>query len=119
MLSVAEIINDADLAESFQVIRTTGSFVKGVWTSAAPTTLSLVGSVQPAGSTDINMVPEGDRVKGMVAVWCNDPLYTTSTDGSNTSDIIVWHGVQWRVLSVEPWNDAGYYHAVASRMKGA
>ena len=47
-------------------------------------------------------------------------MYETRT-GSNEglSDILIHHGVQYRVSKVWDWSNAGYWKAFAVRIKGS
>jgi hypothetical protein len=46
-------------------------------------------------------------------------LYATSESREATSDLIVWHGLKYRVKSVAPWMDFGYIAAIVERIKGS
>lgn len=123
MIDISELMSDADFCQPFTIVRSTGAFVAGVWQDIS-TNVNSYGAMQPAGDREINMVPEGDRVTGMVALWSSQPLYTTGTNGgsdptAHISDVVVWHGQNYRVLAVRPWYDNGYWKAVATRMAGA
>jgi hypothetical protein len=65
------------------------------------------------------MQPEGDVIRGERAFYSQQPIYQTSEEIGRSSDILVWDGIKWRVLSVVLNQDYGYYKAVAMRLKAA
>ena len=123
MISVQEVVNDPDFAQLFIIQRSNAGFWQdGVWVNHN-VTLQSYGSMQPASDREIQMVPEGDRVTGMLSVWSSLQLFTTGTVGPNdpaahTSDILVWHGQNYRIMGVKPWFDNGYWRCLATRMLG-
>jgi hypothetical protein len=80
------------------------------------------------------MVPEGDRVGGAMVFHSTTPLYITRQDGGfgeksfgktgfgasvqHVSDITLWHGQQYRLMALLPYQDYGYYRAVGVRITG-
>lgn len=118
MISVSEVIQDPDFAQAFGILRSTGSWLNGVWQSAT-TSVPGFGVVGEPTTRDLKMIPEGDTVQGMLAFWSVEPLYAThATEGvGGSSDILIWRGHNYRVLQVEQYQDYGYYRAVATRMK--
>jgi hypothetical protein len=119
MIDVSDIVSDADLAQVFTILRSTGTgFQYGVWQSST-TTLSSYGPVQPATDRDISMLAEGDRVKEVKAFWSSQPIYGTNAIAGvgQSSDILVWQGLNYRVLHVAQQQDYGFWKALAVRMK--
>jgi len=132
-ISLEEIVNDLDLAESFTIQRSTGSFVLGGF-STVVTNVQGYGIVTVAKDQDLEMIPEGDRVTGAMLLHSATKIYITTlgapTYGSDqynpgdyggnqhVSDIIIWHEQQYRVLSIAPWSNFGYWRAVMVRMAG-
>jgi hypothetical protein len=119
MIDVSEVVNDPDLAQAFMIQRSTqGAFLFGVWQTKQET-VPCYGPVRPASSREINMLPEGDRVGEIKAFWSSTPLYGTraTTGKGESSDILVWNGLYYRVLQVFQSQDNGFYKALAVRMK--
>ena len=119
-LNVADVILDADLAESFQIVRSAGQFVAGGWNDAKKT-IKAFGIVTMARARDIEMLPEGDRTLEARAFYCTQPLYVShdnSQDGRGTSDILQWGGSSYRVLNVLEYGNRGYWKAIAVRLSG-
>lgn len=120
MIDVSEVVLDPNLAaQTFTIKRTTGKWVKGVWTTLVETTLTGYGSITVATPNDLKMIPEGDVVNGAEVFHSQDPIYTTRADETGAgafSDKLIWRGELYRVLQVGPYEDFGYYRAVAVRM---
>ena len=119
VVNMSEVMNDPDLAQAFLIQRSTqGTFLNGVW-QTTPVTLSGYGPIRPASAREINMLPEGDRVGEIKAFWSSQPIYgTRGTSGKGeSSDILVWNGLYYRVLQVFQDQDYGFYKALATRMK--
>ena len=120
---LSEIINDPDLAEAFTIIRSSGSFASGGWRNVQ-TNIKSYGVIDNAQGQDLEMIPEGDRVLGAIVIHTEAPMYVSHedpVDGVNSpgiSDIVVWHGQQWRLMHVSDRSNRGYYSAVAVRMAG-
>lgn len=115
MINVAEIINDPDFSQSFTVCRKTGSWSEGRFVQTEQQ-LSFRGIVIAANTKDLLQVPEGDRVKGIMAFYSTEPLLVTNSTG--TSDQIIWRGERYRLFQLWPYADYGYYKALGERMAG-
>ena len=126
MIDVSEVITDPDLAQSYTVLRSTGSFVKGLWTEDTPTSITMTGVITVANDRELDQIPEGDRIKGAMVFHSTQVLYTTrvgtnesrKATRSGISDKIVWRGEQYKVLNVSPYIDYGFYKAIGERIKG-
>jgi hypothetical protein len=116
-INMADVVNDADFAQAFTITRNSGAWVGGNWIADA-TEVPGYGIIEPASSRDVQMIPEGDRVTGMMAFWSSAPLYITDAAAQVTSDQITWNGELYRLLFVYPWSDFGYYKAIGARMVG-
>lgn len=113
MINVAELMRDPDLAQPFQIERAGGAFDEGEWIPAAPTVINKVGIVQPAKREDqLALLPEGTRLGNMIAVFCDEELRIDDAD-TKRSDVIVWHGNPYRVISSKPWADNGFWQVWA------
>jgi hypothetical protein len=133
MISVAEVVLDPDLAENFTVNRLTGSFQLGGWVQTS-TTIQFYGIVTVASNKDLQMIPEGDRVTGSMLFHSTERMYLTELDTGtyspsmctpatgipeqHISDQISWRGQLFRIISVAPWADFGYWRAIGVRMSG-
>lgn len=116
MIQVDEITVDPDFAQAFTIKRSTGSWLNGKWTTTT-SDVSAFGTIEPASSKDLKMVPEGDINSEPMSFYSPDPIFTTRDEGTPAaSDILVWRGQNFRVLNVFEYQDFGYYHAIAVRM---
>lgn len=120
MIDVSSLIADTDLgAQSYSILRSTGSFVKGRWTEVEEE-IAGYGSVHVASQKDLNQFPEGDRIKGAMAFYSTQELFVTRTgDDPGTSDKCVWRNEEYKLVAVYPYVDFGFYKAIGVRIKGA
>jgi hypothetical protein len=115
MIDVAEVINDPDFAQEYPVYRKTGVMLGGRWVSSEKR-INTQGVVIAANTKDLLQVPEGDRVKGIMAFYSTEPLLVTSEAG--TSDEAVWQEERYRLFQLFPYKDYGYYKALGERIAG-
>ena len=120
MINVGELITDPDFSQKFTVYRSNGSFVDGVWTEGIPTQIEMLGVVTVMSSRELHQLPEGDRVSGGMNFHTNQALYV-SREGTyeGISDKIFWRNNYYKLASVLPYADYGYYKASGVRTKGA
>ena len=117
--SIAEVVNDPAFAQSFTITRSSGGVWKSGRWSNATVDVPAWGSIQPPNPEELEQVAEGDRVSGVIAVHTTQPIYETNVDLTNgISDLVTWHGQKYRVVKVYPWQDYGYWKALAVRMSG-
>lgn len=119
--SLARVVNDMRMAQPFVISRDAGAWQAGVWVPN-PQDVPSYGIIQPSTPEELEMLPEGDRVKGAFTFHSSNAIYHTgvNNDGvESTSDIIAWHGQNYRIVFVAPWQDFGYYKAIGVRMSGA
>lgn len=127
MESFADLCIDPDFAQSFTIYRSNGQWKAGVWVeSVTPTEVPAVGTIYPSTDKEIQQVPEGDRVTGMVTFITNQILYETHTSiaypaaaNAGISDQILWHGDKYKIVKLLDWSDWGFYAAVGTRLTGA
>jgi hypothetical protein len=121
--SLADAINDPELAESFVLLRSTGTFGQGGYQVTVANVPSY-GVIDNSPGDLLRELPEADRIEGSIGVHTEAVIYETQDDEgdndnqSGVSDIILWHGVKWSVYHVWDRSNRGYYSALASRMRG-
>lgn len=119
MINLSRVITDPRIAQKkpFTVYRKSGDWQGGRWVQAE-TPISMQGIITPATAKDITQVPEGDRTGGELTILTLEPVYVTHLDDNfkGTSDEILWNNERYRVFNVFPWNEFGFYHAIAIRM---
>lgn len=122
MINLATVIHSPMLSQGITIKRSSGIWEDGDFVSdtTPPSTLHLRGIVTVASSRDLSMVPEGDRQSGAMKVLTTERLYVTGeiNDSSNFSDILVWRGEEYRIYSVTPDADYGFYRSIAMRVLG-
>lgn len=121
LVNIGRIINSPNFAQSFTVFRETGAWVESNWVTQE-TPIQMTGVIVPAGPNEINQVEEGDHVTGTMCFHTTQEIFETRANDPNaqdgTSDQILWNGYRYRVYSVTPYNDYGYYKAIGVRMVG-
>jgi len=121
MLNPSRILSSPHFQQTWEVFRSTGSFQLGGWVEDAqsPASFIMSGAVWPSTNKEIQQVPEGDRVTGMMSFASTQPLYVTHASGiAGTSDQIEWHGEKYRLVQIMNFSDYGFYVAVGVRMEG-
>jgi hypothetical protein len=121
MINVSNVVNSPRMAQPFTILRGPGSWLNGVWIPTA-TPIDGFGVVSVAQPRDIEMIPEGDRVTGMMVFHSECPIYGTHANSAGqgaSSDIVVWRSQNFRILFVYPFEDYGYFRAIGTRMKAA
>ena len=88
--------------------------------SQSPAYFDCPGVVWPSSAKEIQQVPEGDRVVGMMTFASKEPLYVTRQSDSSpgTSDQIEWRSERYRLIQTLPFTDYGFNVVVGSRMSG-
>ena len=110
------VINNPALAESFTTKRYTGQFVAGGYQST-PQTIADYGVISDPSGEELQQIPQGDEVIGAIMVHKTSVIYDTHSAG--LSDIIVWHGLEYRVSKVWDYsNRGGYWSAICTRILG-
>lgn len=124
MIDLSDIANDPDFAQAYTVTRRNGAFGLGTFVVTDTLTLPFWGIIQPASDEDLAMVPEGDRVTGMMSFISTAQMYKTNGEGINGStqglgDLISWRGQVYKIVITTPWADFGFWKAIGSRQSGA
>ena len=96
------------------VIRRSGDWDEGRFIPTEET-ISIRANVQPASVHELEQLPEGDRIKGLLLIVTTERLYITSDkqDEERVSDEIVWHGNRYKIMKVDDWSCHGFYKAYA------
>jgi hypothetical protein len=116
MINISRVINDKRITQTFTAYRKSGSWIAGRWVQNE-NPVQLVGVISIAKERDIQQVPEGDRVGGEIAIYSTQALFVTQAQSNTgTSDEVMWQGDRYRLFSVKPYIDYGYYKAIGIRM---
>lgn len=120
MINVSRVINDPRVSQSFSIFRKKGYWDKGRF-AQEEAKINMSGVISVAKPKDIEMIPEGDRVGGELSIYSTQEIFTTrkgdisKEKDSGTSDELLWHGERYKIYSVSPYRDYGYYKAIAMR----
>jgi hypothetical protein len=106
------------MAQCFQIIRQTGQFAAGGWRVTSTQNIQAFGVIGIADDEALNQVPEGDRVRGSIVVYTDQPIYPTKASKNLISDQVQWDGAMHKVVSRAPWSHFGYWGAVLTRITG-
>lgn len=118
-INVAKVISNPKLAENFIVYRKSlGTWIKGEFVQSEDP-IPMYGVVTVATPMQLEQVPAGDRIKGVMCFHSTTPIYMTQIDNKGTSDEIVWKGKRFRTTETLDWGDFGYYKALGVRMAGS
>lgn len=120
MINISEMIHDPDFAQVYTILRTQGYWEKGRFVSLPETQLSVHGVVTACNVRDLQMVPEADRVVGMMCFYSTEVLNITRSNDQEEglSDIAIWRNEKYKLVQVLPEMDYGYYKAFGARIVG-
>lgn len=117
MVNVGRVITSTNLgAQTIFISRYSGEWLGGEYVCQTPEKLQARGIITLAGPKDMQMVPEGDRVLGGIRVLTNIPLLPTNPQG--TGDVITWRGAKYKVMTVSPDIDYGFFRSICTRLEG-
>lgn len=116
MINMARAINHPKLSKPFIIYRKKGQMVKGRFVQEEEKKITMNGVVCVASPKDLEMIPEGDRVGGEMKFHTTREVFVTRKDG--TSDELFWNGERYKIYSVSPYKDYGFYKAIAMRKGG-
>lgn len=96
--------------------RFAGAYVAGRWVEGAETILPVAASIQPASGSQLFFLPENQRTGDeLIGYFASEVFTSKAAEGKNT-DIVVWQGIRYKVLSVKRWLPTQiYWEAILSR----
>ncbi len=116
MISVRDVIQDANLGfTSFTVRRTTYHRRNGQ-TEPTERDLSAGGIIHPGPADQIQLLPEEERSETYIEIFTSFTLTTGENFGASVytaPDRILWQNDVYRVIRVRSWQQAGYSQALA------
>jgi hypothetical protein len=116
---LSHVVLHTGFVQTYIVERSSGDWVNGRWTEETPVQISVAGVVSVAQEKDLQPLHLGDQIKGAMIFHSVQPLYVTRAGTvQGTSDIIIWNGQRWRLLSIGDYSDYGYYKAIGERISG-
>jgi hypothetical protein len=92
-----------------------GTYVAGVFTPAATSTVSVIASVQPMTGRDLQRLPDGLRAMELLVVFSVDELKVAAP--GVRPDVLAIDDATWQVETVERFNVLGnYYRSIVSKI---
>jgi hypothetical protein len=93
------------------------SVIKGrVSEATTETRFDIEVSIQPTGSKDLQLLPEGMRNQDTVKIFTETELFSVRRSESKTPDRILYRGVIYQVELVDDWHELGnYFRVIAVR----
>lgn len=114
MPDVTDLLHDPDLgAKEFIVLRRTGEWDGGRFRVKTSETIEGTGIMVPPSAEQLATFPEGERRKGIVAIYTKTILHLT--EGEDIADDVTWMGEQYKVIRVDRWDEYGYCIAYAQK----
>ena len=114
MPDVTALLDDSDLgAQEFTITRREGKWNGGRFEVTETKDITAVGIIQPPSAEELQTFPEGERRKGMIAIWSKTIMHLT--EGKDITDDVTWRGEQYKVIRVDRWTDYGYCVAYAQK----
>lgn len=89
-----------------------GTHTAGRWVSGGYADSTIIASVQPVKSSELLLLPEGERTRGSVKVYSDDDLRTADEPNKLPADRILWDGYEWEVFWVDD-HQLGIAHSKA------
>lgn len=111
MIDVSRLLTDPDFCEPFVIRRRVGKWEAGRFI-AVPEDTAVTGIVEPTNGDDLEQLPEGDRVSGMMTFYTKQPVYL-SWD-KRQSDEIIWRDRVYKAVQILDWSRHGFYKVIAS-----
>lgn len=111
MIDVSRLITDPDFCEPFTIRRRVGKWEAGRFVTT-PEDTAVNGIVEPTNGDDLEQVPEGDRVSGMMTFYTKQPVYLAQD--KQQSDELIWRGKLYKAVQILDWSRHGFYKVIAS-----
>ena len=118
MINVSDIVSDPDFNEPLVIMRSSGGqFGLGGFTDT-PVPIKTYGIATPAKPEELQQVPEGSRVSGMMTFRSVTPFFLSNESTATNADIVVWRGLNYRIIYVFPWDHFGCPKGLGTLMPG-
>ena len=111
MIDLAELLHDPDFCESFVIRRQKGQWKNGRY-QVAPEDIKVTGIVEPTSGDDLEQLPEGDRVSGMMTFYTKEQVQLALDP--QPADHIICRGKVYKAVQVLDWSKHGFYKTIAA-----
>ena len=116
MTDISSALSDPELGFlSFTVRRLTYRLSQSA-TSVAHTDYAAEGCIHPGTPEMVQLLPEEERHKELIAIYTSFPLSLGSNPGGVTwtvADRILYDGRVWKLVRLRDWSAFGYYQGLA------
>ena len=116
LINVSRVAKSNRFTQPITITRTESEWVRGEMVPKEPQTFDLLGIVTVAQPKDLQMVPEGDRLIGAMKFITTEELYPTRQTHKN--DLITWRGAKYKIITVTPDIDYGFFRSIGTRLEG-
>lgn len=116
-MEMLDVINDAAFCTRFGLTRSLATRERDGSIQASQTLCQMRGVVQPSRNSATEVLPEGDRTKPAISVWCGRELNPTYGDSPVLGDVLHWHGRCYRIAAIRDWSQYGYWQATAVEVR--
>ena len=79
--------------------------------SFTTTTIDSIASVQPTVGKELEFLPDFVLESETITIFCLDPLYSESDNGTGYSDVVTYDSHRYQVMKSKKWKT--HYEAVA------
>lgn len=118
-VNLSRVVHSPMLSQKITILRRTGAWEYGTWVQGdKPETLTMRGIVTMASAKDLQQVPEGDRVTGSIKILTTERIYITDGPAGNITDMVLWRGARYRIVTVTPDVDYGFWRSIGQRLDG-
>lgn len=95
-----------------------GSYVNGKWVQGESVDLGIQGSWQPTKSSELENLPEGQRIGEFYTIFSGTELKPASQDGMTKADVVVKNGERYNVVSSDTWQNSilPHYQMIVQRV---
>lgn len=122
MVNVSELIGDPDFTQpgGVEVIRRKCT-VENHLQKIEEEKINVTAVVIVSSASEKQMLDYADRITEAISVYTYKPLHTTGrlteeAEDNYLSDIVVWKGIRYTVMSCEDYEQQGYCMSIAVKM---
>lgn len=102
-----DLVSSFATAQSFTVTRTPkGGWARGRSAPAPPSSLTIIGAVQPAMGRDLLRLPEERRARETRVLFTTTEMFVGGQDAAFEADRVAIDGGTWEVQQVERFSDS-------------
>jgi hypothetical protein len=113
-----EDVSDAirELGDPYTVTRrAAATMVNGYRVAGSSSTFVTTAVEDPIAGDELERMPEGQRRRGVRALFCDQELLTVGDPGGAEPDEVEISGVPWQVQTCQPWAAGGFWRVVVAR----